>query len=166
MPTLPDDEPPPDVAAIDALLRGISPEPRASLGAEIAGRFHRGERAMKSVKRRLGELFPSWTVPVAAAAIIVGLQTAALAGGSSKASALAAASPATPATHLFPPHWLQNSQASFSRPHWREDWFENEDDGYHEDHHDHDYDRSMIASHYRRGHHDHDQDNDENDDDD
>lgn len=40
-----DDLPPADLAALDAVLRSVRVEPRASLGPEIAGRVARGERA-------------------------------------------------------------------------------------------------------------------------
>jgi len=60
------DRPPGDLASVDAALRGLSLEPRASLGPEIIGRAAAGERPWRSPRRR--RLVPA---AVAAAATLV-----------------------------------------------------------------------------------------------
>ncbi len=46
------DDVPPELADMDRALRGVSFQPRASLGPEVLGRMRRGERPMGSAPRR------------------------------------------------------------------------------------------------------------------
>lgn len=118
--TNPTNELPPDLAAIDALLRNVSPEPRRSLGPEIVGRFARGERAMPIRT-------PTWTglshlaLPAAAAAVVVLIQVASLAQGRS----ISTVSP-----RMVAPVRHAASRVS-STPFFHEDafdWFDHDDD--------------------------------------
>lgn len=65
---------PPELAELDRALSDIRFEPRASLGAEIAGRVRRGERPADT-GRRLGFLRAAWGVT---ASVIVALLAASL----------------------------------------------------------------------------------------
>jgi hypothetical protein len=59
---------PEDLADLDRLLRGVRFEPRASLGAEVAGRWRRGERAVEH-----GRFAPRQVLGLTAAALLLGL---------------------------------------------------------------------------------------------
>jgi len=61
-------DPPDDLKELDRLLRGVRFEPRASLGAEIAGRWRHGERAVELP--RFGQ---RQVLGLAAAAFLLGL---------------------------------------------------------------------------------------------
>jgi hypothetical protein len=70
---------PPGLEGIDAALRGVRLEPRASLGPEIAGRAARGERARARVPRfNPGRRF--WTATAAAAVVVLTTAAGARAG--------------------------------------------------------------------------------------
>ncbi len=73
------ERPPAGLESIDAVLRGVRMEPRASLGPEIAGRAARGERARTGALRRMpGRRF--WTVAGIAGIALLGTAAAARAG--------------------------------------------------------------------------------------
>ncbi len=59
---------PDDLKELDRLLRGVRFEPRASLGAEVAGRWRHGERAVERPR-----FAPRQVLGLAAAALLLGL---------------------------------------------------------------------------------------------
>lgn len=84
-----DDQPPAELRGLDAALRGVRMEPRASLGPEIAGRAARGERPRAPASRfRPGRRF--WTGAALAGAVLVATAAAARAGYVPLLDALAA----------------------------------------------------------------------------
>ena len=60
--------PPDDLQDLDRLLRAVRFEPRASLGAEVTGRWRRGERPAEP-----GRIGPRLALSLAAAALLIGL---------------------------------------------------------------------------------------------
>ncbi|HUK22555.1 MAG TPA: hypothetical protein VLV45_13490 [Gemmatimonadales bacterium] len=60
---------PPELAALDAALRGVRIEPRASLGPEITGRAARGESSYRPPRRFAGPRAAVWFGAVAAGVI-------------------------------------------------------------------------------------------------
>ena len=65
---------PPELAELDRALGGVRFEPRASLGPELAGRAHRGERSKGAVSPRRGPAV-LWAAAAALAVCAAGLWT-------------------------------------------------------------------------------------------
>ena len=61
-------DPPDDLKELDRLLRGVRFEPRASLGAEVAGRWRHGEQPVA-----FGRITPRLALSLAVAALLIGL---------------------------------------------------------------------------------------------
>lgn len=78
MSTADDDQPPPELAALDAELRGLRFEPRASFGPELLGRLRAGEADVRPIASRWR--FASWPLAAAAAAVVAFVTGAAITG--------------------------------------------------------------------------------------
>ncbi len=161
------DRPPRDLAAIDAMLRAIAPEPRASLGPEIAGRFRQRESRMKPIRTVFSRRMPSWAVPLAAAAVIV-LGEAATLGVASR-HAVAPDGANAPRSYANLVNGTQGALVWPRRHRDREDWLDFDDtehDGQHShasSHHESDRDRSSSVTYT---HHERHEETDDDDDDD